>query len=297
MKSWRALFAMAGLAWGIAIAGPAAAQTINVVTSFSVLGDVVKNVGGEHVRVTNLVPPNGDPHEFEPSPDNVRAVQGAAVTFLSGEGLEGWFERLAKASGSAQAAVVVSEGIKTHSMEEDGKTVTDPHVWNSVPNVLIWVSNIEAALAKADPADAKAFATNAASYSAKLKALDADIRAQLADVPREQRKVLTSHDAFGYYGEAYGVDFLSPLGVSTETEASAADVAKLIDEIKQEGIKVYFIENSNDGRLVKQIADATGAQPGGELYPESLSDASGPVPSYVELMQFNTAQIVSAIKH
>ncbi|WP_107991395.1 metal ABC transporter solute-binding protein, Zn/Mn family [Breoghania corrubedonensis] len=275
--------------------GAASAETVKVVASFSVLADVVKNVGGDHVEVTSLVPAEGDPHEFEPSPEDAKAVKAAAVTFVSGEGLETWFERLAKASGAEKAPVVVSEGIKTHSMDEDGETVPDPHVWNSIPNVLIWVGNIEKALATADPEDAAAFKANAAKYSAELKKLDAEIRKKVAAVPQDKRKVLTSHDAFGYYGEAYGVTFLSPLGISTETEASAAELAELIDQIKAEGIRVYFLENSNDSRLVKQVAAATGAEPGGELYPESLSAADGPVPTYLKLMQYNTDAIVSAI--
>ncbi|MBT9385770.1 zinc ABC transporter substrate-binding protein [Pseudooceanicola sp. CBS1P-1] len=279
----------------LALAGAAQARTVDAVASFSVLADVVQNVGGDHVKVRSLVPANGDPHDYEPSPEDAKAVKSAAVTFLSGEGLETWFQRLAKASGASLAPVVVSDGIKTHSFEEDGRTVTDPHVWNSAANVLIWVDNIEAALVKADPEDADAIHASAEAYRAKLKALDASIKAALAPIPVDQRKVLTSHDAFGYYGAEYDVTFLSPLGVSTETEASAADVAELIKQIRKEGVKVYFLENSNDSRLVKQIASATDAQPGGELYPESLSGSDGPAPSYLDLMAYNTKQIVSAI--
>ncbi|ANN79218.1 metal ABC transporter solute-binding protein, Zn/Mn family [Bordetella flabilis] len=274
---------------------PAAARTLNVVASFSVLADVVKNVGGDHVAVRSLVPPNGDPHDFEPSPTDARAVGQAAVTFISGEGLETWFQRLTKAAGASIPPVVVSEGIQTHTFEEDGRTLTDPHVWNSIPNVLVWIDNIEKALAKADPDDAAAFRKNAAAYKERLTALDASIRAEIAAVPVQERKVLTSHDAFGYYGKEYGVQFLAPQGLSTETEASAADVAKLIDQIKADRVRTYFIENSNDPRLVRQIAQATGAKPGGELYPEALSESNGPVPTYEQLMRFNTDQIVKAI--
>lgn len=296
MPTKRIFLALAGSALlALGTTAGAAAKTIDVVASFTVLADVVKNVGGEHVNVKSLVPPNGDPHEFEPSPDNAKAVKAAAVTFISGDGLENWFKRLAKAAGTTEKPVVASEGIKTRKFVEDGKKVTDPHVWNSVPNMLIWVANIEKALAKADPEDAAAFKTNAERYTKELKELDASIRSRVGAVPKDKRKVLTSHDAFGYYGAEYGVTFLSPLGVSTETEASAADVAKLIDQIKKEHIKVYFIESSNDPRLVEQVAKATGAQAGGELYPEALSAADGPVPTYVKLMQYNTDKIVSAI--
>lgn len=298
MTAKRFLLALAGttvLSLGT-VAG-ASAKTIEVVASFTVLADMVKNVGGEHVNVESLVPPNGDPHEFEPSPDDAKAVKAAAVTFLSGDGLEDWFDRLAKASGTTEKPVIVSTGVKTHTFEEDGKKVTDPHVWNSTANAMIWVANIEKALAKADPEDAAAFKANAERYTKELKDLDASIRAKFAPIPKDKRKVLTSHDAFGYFGQEYGVTFLSPIGVSTETEPSAADVARLIDQIKTEGIKVYFFENSNDPRLIKQIAAATGAQPGGELYPEALSSADGPTPTYIKLMEYNADQIVNAISN
>ena len=296
MNTRQLIFALAGsTALSLGATAVASAKTIDVVASFTVLADVVKNVGGDNVNVRSLVPTNGDPHEFEPSPDDAKAVKAAALTFVSGDTLETWFARLAKASGAAEAPVVVSTGIKTHTFEEEGKTVTDPHVWNSVPNVLIWVANIEKALVKADPEDAAAFKANAQRYSKELQDLNAAVHAKINALPRDQRKVLTSHDAFGYYGKEYGVTFLSPLGVSTETEASAADVAKLIDQIKKEHVKVYFFENSNDPRLIKQIADATGAEPGGELYPEALSKPDGPAPTYVKMIEYNTDRIVDGI--
>ncbi|TCK08534.1 metal ABC transporter solute-binding protein, Zn/Mn family [Marinobacterium mangrovicola] len=282
-------------AFTLSAAMPVQADTLDVVASFTVLADVVKNVGGDQVNVTSLVPANGDPHDFEPSPENARALKQADVTFLSGENLEIWFERLAEASGNTQTPVIVSDGIATHTFEEDGETIIDPHVWNSAANVLVWIDNIEQALVAAAPEDAAAIHQSADAYRQKIQALDADIKAKIDAVPEEARKVLTSHDAFGYYTAEYGVQFMSPLGVSTETEASAGEVARLIDQIKEEGVKVYFIESSNDGRLVEQIANATGAKSGGELYPEALSAADGVAPTYIELMNFNTSQILSAI--
>jgi zinc/manganese transport system substrate-binding protein len=274
---------------------PAFADTLKVVASFTVLGDVVSQVGGKHVKVTNLVGPNGDPHEFEPSPTDARNLKAAQVTFVSGEGLEGWMDRLITASGYKGKPVVVSEGVNTRTMDEDGKTVTDPHVWNSPVNVKVWVANIEKALSQADPADAGAFKANAEAYLQKLDAMNAYAHSKFDAVPADRRKVLTSHDAFGYFGREYNVSFLAPLGLSTETEASAADVAKLIEQIKAEGVKTYFLENSNDPRLVKQIAKATAAQPGGELYVESLSDAKGPAPTYEKMFRYNVDQIAAAM--
>lgn len=296
MKFTKLYLALSGItAAGIAMPAVASAHTINAVASFSILADVVKNIGGDHVNVKSLVPANGDPHDFEPSPDDAKVVKAAAVSFMSGEGLETWFGRLSKAAGSQKQPVIVSDGIATQTFDEDGKTVTDPHVWNSASNVRVWVKNIEAALAKADPEDAEAFKANAKRYNQELEDLDRDIKAKFNDIPIQKRTVLTSHDAFGYYGKSYDVSFLSPLGISTETEASAANVANLIDQIKAQGIKVYFIENSNDPRLIKQIADATGAKPGGALYPESLSAKDGPASSYIALMRYNTDQIAAAV--
>lgn len=289
------IVAASAIMLGMAMPAAALAKTIDVVASFTILADVVKNIGGDHVNVKSLVPPNGDPHDFEPSPDDAKSLKEASVTFVSGEGLETWFERLAKAAGTQTPPVVVSEGIKTHEFEDDGKTVTDPHIWNSVPNVIIWVGNIEKALAAADPENAATFKANADRYRKELEALNSEVHTKIDAVPVEKRKVLTSHDAFGYYGKEYGVSFLAPLGISTEAEASAADVAELIEQIKKEGIKVYFIENSNDPRLVKQIADATGAAAGGVLYPEALSAADGPASTYIKMMQYNTGELAAAI--
>ncbi|QRM42860.1 zinc ABC transporter substrate-binding protein [Rhizobium sp. BG4] len=295
MLSRRLLLSAALPALLAASAMPASAETLKVVASFTVLADVVKQVGGDHVSVTSLVGPNGDPHEFEPSPADAKHLKAAEVTFVSGEGLEGWMDRLITASGYKGTPVTASEGINTRTMEEDGKTVTDPHVWNSPVNVKVWVVNIEKALSAADPADAAAFKTNADRYTKTLDELDAYAHSKFDKVADDRRKVLTSHDAFGYFGREYQVSFLAPLGVSTESEASAADVAKLIEQIKAENVKTYFFENSNDPRLVKQVAKATGAKPGGELYVESLSDAKGPAPTYEKMFRYNVDQIAAAM--
>ena len=285
--------AAAFLAFGVA--APASAETLNVVASFTVLADVVKHVGGDHVKVSSLVGPNGDPHEFEPSPADAKTLNAAKVVFVSGEGLEGWMDRLISASGYKGTPVIASEGINTRTMVDDGKTVTDPHVWNSPVNVKIWVANIETALSSADPADAADFRANAERYTKILTELDAYAHSKFDKIPDDRRKVLTSHDAFGYFGREYKVSFLSPLGVSTETEASAAEVAKLIEQIKTEHVKTYFFENSNDPRLVGQVAKATGAEPGGELYVESLSKADGPASTYERMFRYNVDQLVAAM--
>lgn len=271
------------------------ARTLNVVASFGVLADVVKNVGGDKVDVVSLVPTGGDPHVFEPTPADAKNLSDADLVFISGLGFEGWIGRLVEASGYKGKPVVASEGISTHKMEDDGKTVTDPHVWNSAANVGIWIGNIEKALAKAAPEDSATFRANAERYAKEVADLDTYTKKAISAIPKERRKVLTSHDALGYFGREYGVEFLSPVGFSTEAEASAGDVAKLIDQIKKEQVKVYFFENSNDPRLVRQIADATGAQPGGELFVEALSPPNGPASTYLAMFKHNVDLLVAGM--
>ena len=278
------------------MAGLAQAKPIEAVASFTVLADMVQNVGGDHVHVTSLIGPNGDPHAYEPTPNDAQALKRADLVFVSGLHLEGWLDRLIKASGYQGQPVVLSNGIKTRSMEEDGKRITDPHAWNSAANGVVYVRNIISALQKADPANASDYQAKGEQYVQQLEQLDAYARAQVQAIPSDKRKVLTSHDAFGYFGDAYGVTFLSPLGFSTETEASASDVAKLIKQIKHEHVSTYFFENSSDPRLVKQIADASGAQPGGELYVESLSPADGPAPTYAQMFRYNVDKLTAAMK-
>lgn len=278
------------------IAGLAQAKPIEAVASFTVIADMVHNVGGDHVHVTSLIGPNGDPHAYEPTPNDAQALKRADIVFVSGLHLEGWLDRLIKASGYKDQPVVLSNGIKTRSMEEDGKQITDPHAWNSAANGVVYVRNIISALQKADPANARDYQAKGEQYIKQLEQLDAYARAQVQAIPSDKRKVLTSHDAFGYFGDAYGVTFLSPLGLSTETEASASDVAKLIKQIKQEHVSTYFFENSSDPRLVKQIANASGAQPGGELYVESLSPTDGPAPTYAQMFRYNVDKLTAAMK-
>lgn len=295
MKLFQTLCAALTITFIASASAAAAAKPLRVVASFSVLADVVRQVGGEHVEVKSLVPPNGDPHQFEPSPDDAMNLKNADLTFLSGEGLERWFEKLAKASGYQGTPTIVSTGIKLRERQRKGRTSDDPHVWNSPLNVQVWVANIEQALSAADPADAPDYEANADRYRKELQQLDADARAKFGPIPQARRKILTSHDAFGYLGRDYGIEFLAPLGLSTEAEASAADVAKLIDQVRKENVKIYFIETSNDPRLVQQIASATGAHPGGKLYAEALSPPDGPAPTYLRMFRYNIDQLVHAM--
>jgi zinc/manganese transport system substrate-binding protein len=275
----------------------AEAKVLRVIASFTILADMVRQVGGSHVEVTSLVQPNGDPHAYEPTPDDAKKLREADVVFINGMGLEGWMDRLISASGFRKPSVFATKGIEALKMEEDGKTVLDPHAWNSAANGVIYAENIVEALSAADPDDAQDFKTAGEAYINELRMLDADVHRRMDAIPPAKRKVITTHDAFGYFSQAYGVTFLSPVGLSTEAEASAADVAKLIRQIKSEHVSTYFLENSNDPRLVQQIARATGAQPGGELYVEALSPPDGPAATYLAMFRYNTDQLVRAMKN
>lgn len=283
------------LALGLTAQG-AMAKTLNVVSSFSVLGDMVQQVGGEHVHVDTLVKPDGDPHTFEPSPQDSALLSKADVVVVNGLGLEGWLDRLIKASGFKGELVVASSGVKTHTLDEDGKTVTDPHAWNSAANGARYAQNILNGLVKADPEDSAALKASGERYIGQLNDIDGWAKKQFADIPQEKRKVLTSHDAFGYFARAYGVTFLAPQGLSSESEASAAQVAALIKQIKADGVHTWFMENQLDPRLVKQIANATGSQPGGELYPEALSAPGGVADSYVKMLRHNVELIAASMR-
>lgn len=272
------------------------AAPVNVVASFSILGDMVRTVGGDRVAVTTIVGPNADTHVYEPRPQDAAALGQAQAFFVNGLGFEGWLDRLVEATGFKGAVVTASDGVATHTMDEDGETITDPHAWQSLGNGLIYVDNIKAGLCAIDPDGCPTYTANAEAYSAQISALDTEVKAQLAAAPESQRKVITTHDAFGYFAEAYGVKFLAPEGISTESEASATDVARLIDQVKAEGVKALFIENMSDPRLVQQIAGETGAKLGGALYADALSEPDEGAATYLDMFRHNVALLVPALE-
>ncbi len=272
--------------------GAASARDLQVVASFTILADLVHEIGGDAVSVRSLVGPNGDPHVYEPTPTDSAALSHADLVFVSGLGLEGWMDRLITASGTKGRIVVASEGVASRTMtdsdgQDAGKEVTDPHAWNSVTNAILYATNIERALETADPGNAVRFRANGDRYIGELKALDAWVRQEIGGIPAAKRKIITSHDAFGYLGAAYGIEFRAPVGFSTESEASAQQVAALIEQIRHDGIKAVFLENATDPRLVRQIAKETGAELGGTLYAEALSKEDGPATSYVKMIRYD----------
>lgn len=288
---------------------PAFAQDkkLSVVASFSIIGDIAKQVGGDHIELRTLVGPDGDAHVYEPRPADAMALARADVILVNGLLLEGFMERLIEASQTDASVTTVTDGAAIlndptggHYHFVDGKAIfhatpNDPHAWQSVGNVKTYVQNIEKAFCVADADDCATYKSNAAAYIEKLTALDTDIKAQIGAIPQEHRVAVVAHNAFRYFERDYGISFLSPQGVSTESEASAADVASLIREIREKRASAVFAENIADSRLVEQIASEAGLVLGGTLYSDALSPSDGPAPTYIDMMRYNVKTLVSAI--
>ncbi|WP_406854863.1 metal ABC transporter substrate-binding protein [Alsobacter sp. KACC 23698] len=291
------------LAAALALSGPcpataqaAPAERIPVVASFSILGDFVRQVGGDRVQAVSLVGPNGDAHVFQPSPADARTLAGARLVVVNGLGLEGWIDRLVRASGSRAPVVTASAGVKPLESREGGEAPhADPHAWQDVANAKAYVAAIRDGLSAADPAGKAVYDERAAAYLAQLDALDAEVRAAIARIPADRRRIVTTHDAFGYFGRAYGVAFIAPQGVSTEAEASARDVARIIRQIRAEKVPAVFLENVSDPRLMQRITRETGAKVGGKLYSDALSEQGGPAGTYIEMIRNNIRELSAAL--
>lgn len=308
----------------------ASADNLKVVASFSIIADFAKNVGGDRVGITTLVGPNGDAHVYEPKPADAAAVGAADVVLVNGLQFEGFLQRLVEASGTSAPIVELTKGGEVlrnaegghhhdddddddghaHAHDDDEEEghddahhgghghqhgEFDPHAWQSVHNAEVYVKNIADAFCAADAAGCDTYRANAEAYGELLEALEDEIRAAVAEIPEDRRTVITSHDAFGYFEHEYGLKFLAPEGVSTESEASAADVAALIRQVREDRASAIFVENITNPRLIEQIASETGIKVGGTLYSDALSDESGPAPTYIDMMRHNVDTIKGAI--
>lgn len=280
---------------------------LSVVASFSIIGDLAKQVGGDRVELRTLVGPDSDAHVYEPRPADAMALARADVILVNGLLLEGFMARLIEASQADAQITTVSDGADIlndptggHYHFVGGKAIfhatpNDPHAWQSVGNVKTYVQNIEKAFCAADPNGCEAYRANASAYIEELTVLNAEIKAQIGAVPRDHRVAVIAHNAFRYFERDYGMAFLSPQGVSTESEASAADVASLIREIREKRAGAVFSENISDSRLVEQIASEAGLKLGGTLYSDALSPPDGPAPTYIEMMRYNVKMLTSGI--
>jgi zinc/manganese transport system substrate-binding protein len=278
---------------GLWAAEPALPATqLRVVVSFSVLADLVREVAGELAEVTSLVGPEADPHTYSPRPADLLRVRQADLVVLNGLGFEGWMHRLIPAAGYRGPVLTLTDGLQPRRLGRGH----DPHVWHNLAHAQHFVERIRAALAALRPAQSAALDARAATYRAQLAALDAQARRWFDAVPRERRRVLVPHDAFGYLGEAYGLDFVSPLGASTDVDASARDVAALIRLVREQRVQALFFENVGDRRLLERIAEETGARIGGTLYTDALSAPGGPADSYLRLATHNLRSLAHALQ-
>lgn len=299
-KTSRRVLLLAGFVAAL-LGRPAAAQQtakISAAATFSILGDLVQQVGGDRVDVVTLVGPDGDVHVYSPTPSDAKKLAAAKTVFVNGLGLEGWVTRLVRASGTRAPVVTVSNGIAARKMEDEnepGRLIIDPHAWQSVANAKIYIANIRDGLAAIDPTGKASYDANAAAYLGKLDQLEKEVRAAIASIPPDRRRVITIHDSLGYFGDAYGLKFISPERVSTDSEASAKDVAKIIAQIRREKIPAVFLENITDPRLMNEIARETGAAVGGTLYSDALSPAGRPAANYIEMMRHNVRELTKAL--
>ncbi|MGX1319303.1 zinc/manganese transport system substrate-binding protein [Bradyrhizobium sp. USDA 377] len=270
-----------------------AAERLNVVASFSILGDFVRNVGGDRINLTTLVGADSDVHVYTPAPSDAKRVAEAKLVIVNGLGLEGWLPRLVQSAGSKAQVVAASAGIAPLKLG----SAADPHAWQSVPNARVYVTDIANALAAANPDDADFFRAQAKAYLEKLETLDREVRDTVGKIPPERRKVISTHDAFGYFAAEYGIQFIAPLGVSTETEPSARDIAAIIGQIRAQKIPAVFLENISDDRLIRRIAAETGAKVGGTLISDGLTGEKGPAPTYIDMVRHNIKALTSALDH
>lgn len=280
-----------------------AQEKLKVVASFSILADLTKNVGGDRVEVSALVGPGGDAHVYTPTPADARNVAAAKLVIVNGLGFEGWLSRLVKSAGNKATVVTATKGITPRKEKADAHghkhshdhSDSDPHAWQSVANAKVYVANIRDALVAADASGAEAYRKNADTYVAKLDALDREVREAVAKLPAERRRVISTHDAFGYFADAYGVTFIAPQGVSTEAEATARDVARIISQIKAQKIPAVFLENVSDPRLMRRISQESGAKLGGTLFSDSLTDEKGAAPTYIDMIRYNIKALTGAL--
>ena len=272
-----------------------APEKLSVVATFSILADFARSVGGDRIEVAALVGPDGDTHVYQPKPADAKELGAARLIVVNGLGLEGWIDRLIKASDTKAPVIVATKGINPQKMRAEGRIGLDPHAWQSIANAKIYVANIRDGLIAADPAGEAAYRANAENYLGKLDVLEKEVMAEIAKIPQGRRQIITTHDAFGYFGTAYGFRFIAAEGISTETEASARDVAKIIRQIKAQKIPAVFLENVTDPRLMRSIAAESGATIGGTLHSDALSPADGPASTYIDMMRNNVRELSAAL--
>ncbi len=272
---------------------------LKVVTSFSILGDFVKNIGKDLVEVQNIVPENADPHVYQPTPRDVALISKADLVIINGLDFEGWFKRLIENSGYKGKIITAGEKISARIIPGSKSDVKDPHAWHCVKNARLYIQVIASALRDELPDSKTKINENEKSYLQELEKLDIWVRDQYKEIPIDQRIVITTHDAFWYYGDSYGIKFLSPVGVSTDAEPSASTIAALITQIRTQNIRAVFIENLSGRKLIDEIAKEANTNVDGVLFADSLSspgDNNSPARTYIDMIRHNTREIIKALR-
>ena len=277
---------------------------VDVVASFSILGDITQRVGGDRIKVHTLVGRNADAHVYQPTPTDAKPLAKARLVVVNGLGFEGWIDRLIKSSGYRDSVTTASSGIRTLARGESGDEhdhhdhagPSDPHAWQDLANAARYVDNIRNALIDIDPEGRSTYQANADQFRQEIAALDAEVRQNFKKIPKDRLKVVTTHDAFAYFGQAYGISFIAPVGVNTDAEPSAADIGRIIKQIRREKIPAVFMESISDSRLLERIRQESGARIGGTLYSDALSKTDGPAATYLEMMRHNARTLVEALK-
>lgn len=279
-------------------------RRLQVVATTPIVGDVVREIGGEAIDLVVLLQPGMDPHTFEPSPQDAARVARAAVIFAVGAGLEAFLEPLLRQAGGRARRVDLAEGIPLRPFEagveeeeHEAHGPMDPHVWLDPGNVITWTFTIERTLGELDPGHADLFRRNAEAYRAELKALDEWIQAQVASIPPERRLLVTEHQVFGYFAHRYGFTQAGVIlpGVTTVAQPSAQEIARLEETIRAKGIRAIFVSSTVDPALARRIAEDTGARLV-RLYVDSLSEPGGEADSYLKMMRYNVQAIVEALR-
>jgi len=270
-------------------------EKLKVVTSFSILADITQQIAGDKLELHNLVGADTDAHVYQPSTDDAKAVFAADLIIANGLGFEPWLARLIDSSEAPGKRIDASAGVLPLMLDEEGQRVADPHAWQNLANAEIYVRNIANTLSQIDTANAEYYAYRSEAYISQIRVLLSEARRSLGQLPPAQRTIITSHDAFGYLGQAYGLNFIAPQGLSTEDEPSAAEVAALIRQIRTDGVRAVFVENIRDPRLIQQIAAEGGAKVGGTLYSDALASA-GPASSYLGMFKHNLDTLLAALK-
>lgn len=302
-------------------AGASEDGRLPVVASFSILGDIVREVGGDDIRLDVLVGPMRDAHTFEPTPKDARALGRARVLVVNGLGFESWMPRLVEAAGFKGRVIDASRGVQPRRLDDEDEAHghgsadhdhdhaghdhaghdhdhggVDPHAWQDLANGVIYARNIARGLAEADPVHAAAYEARAEAYVRALQQADADWRQRLTAIPADRRVLATSHDAFGYFGAAYGIEVLSVVGLSSEAEPSARAMADLVTRIRAHHIRALFLEQGGNARALQQIAAETGVKPGGALYADTLDLPGHEASTYLGMFRWNTQQLLQAFQ-